>query len=209
VVPRCGARPGDLLLVTGALGGPGSALRDWESGRVPTGWARERFASPVPRLEAGEALAAAGATAMLDISDGLAADARHMAAASRVDLRLDVRRVPCGPGIAIADALSSGEEYELLVACPPDIARMLLSSVPERYGVPLNVVGEVVHASSARPSSAGTSSPRTSSSGADTASRGSYVERHDNARGGTVHLIGIKENDAHVEFTPGHDHFMI
>ena len=143
LVPRSGARPGDVLLVTGTLGGPGMALREWERGGRPTGWARERFASPVPRLGAGEAFASAGAHAMLDISDGLAADARHMAAASRVDLQLHGPSIPCGPGVTIADALSSGEEYELLVACPPEIVPGLLASVPERLGVPLTVIGEV------------------------------------------------------------------
>jgi thiamine-monophosphate kinase len=192
VVPRSGARPGDVLLVTGELGGPGRALCDWERGDAATGWARERFASPVPRLDAGEAFAAAGAHAMLDISDGLAADARHMAAASRVDLQIDVRRVPCGPGVTVADALASGEEYELLVACPPHIVASLLASTPERYGVQVTVVGEVVQASAAT----------------DSGAAASTVENRDSRPGGRVLLIGTEGGSPLAEFTPGHDHFL-
>ena len=144
VIPRSGARPGDVLLVTGTLGGPGKALRGWDAGVPPVGWARERFASPVPRLCAGEAFARAGANAMLDISDGLAADARHMAAASRVGLRIDASRVPRGPGVTIPDALTSGEEYELLVAVSPELVPALLQEIPQQCGVPVTIVGDVV-----------------------------------------------------------------
>lgn len=142
-VPRSGARRGDVLLVTGLLGGPGIALREWQQGRTPTGWARERFARPVPRLEAGELIAVAGATAMLDISDGLAADARHMAAASGVLLQIDPALLPCGPGVEAGDALTGGEEYELLVACPAAIVASLRAEVQRLLGLPLTVIGSV------------------------------------------------------------------
>ena len=196
VVPRSGARAGDLLLVTGSLGGPGRALREWERGQRPEGWARERFAAPLPRLGAGEALAAAGAHAMLDISDGLAADARHMAAASRVDLQLDAACLPLGPDITVAEALSSGEEYELLAACPPDIVPELLAAVPKAHGVRLTVVGTVVDPT---PASGTADSERAKRPDAD-------------AIGGRVLLTGTTEGathrDLHVEITSGHDHFM-
>jgi thiamine-monophosphate kinase len=143
VVPRSGACAGDLIVVTGLLGGPGAAIRDWEVGESPTAWSRGRFAAPAPRWAEGEALAAAGATAMIDISDGLAGDARHVAAASGVRLELDVARVPAGPGIAPEAAMQSGEEYELL-ACIPAVAYGALAARWATLSpLPLTVVGVV------------------------------------------------------------------
>lgn len=183
VIPRSGAQPGDVLMLTGALGGPGVALRAFDDGETPPAWARERFAAPVPRLPAGEAFAAAGAHAMLDISDGLAADARHLAAASRVALRLDAARVPRGPGVTIPEALTSGEEYELLVAVPPDIVAELLESIPARCGVRVTVVGDVAEP----PAGDGVRDPA--------------------AAAGTVTVLGLTDATTRVEFTGGHDHF--
>ena len=142
-VPRRGAVPGDVLVVTGQLGGPGNAIREWYQGHVPSDWARSRFGNPMPRLAEGQALAAAGAHAMLDISDGVVADARHMAAASHVTLEIDARLIPLGEGISVADALVSGEEYELLAALPLEAAQELLRTWPVRFAVPLTVVGRV------------------------------------------------------------------
>ncbi len=145
-VSRRGAQPGDRLLVTGLLGGPGQAVAAWYGGQEPSDWARGRFVAPVPRLAAGERLAACGAHAMLDISDGLAADARHLAAASGVHLRLDVARLPVGPGIVRADALRSGEEYELLVAAPAHVADAILRDWDVDVLSPLTDIGEVLAA---------------------------------------------------------------
>ncbi len=116
---RAGAKPGDLLYVTGALGGPGAALAAWERGDAPTAEQRARFASPESRLAAGLWLAAEGAHAAIDLSDGLAGDVAHLAAAGGVTCVLDLNAVPCLSGISVDDALASGEEYELLVAAPP------------------------------------------------------------------------------------------
>lgn len=115
---RDGARPGDTLYVTGALGGPGAALAAWESGAEPAPAARARFAHPEARVAAGRWLAAHGARAAIDISDGLAGDAAHLAAASGVACVLDLGALPCAPDVAPEAALASGEEYELLVAAP-------------------------------------------------------------------------------------------
>jgi thiamine-monophosphate kinase len=82
-VTRSGARPGDGLWVTGRLGGARAALDAWREGREPDGSARERFARPAPRIVAGQWLSARGARAMIDVSDGLAGDAAHLAAAWR------------------------------------------------------------------------------------------------------------------------------
>lgn len=144
-VARRGAVPGDRVLVTGQLGGPGDAVKQWYAGAVPSTWARSRFASPLPRLQEGQVLASAGVHAMLDISDGLAADAAHLAAASAVCIRIDADRLPLGPGASPARALSSGEEYELLVAAPPDVAERLLAQWSTNSDVPLTDIGDVTH----------------------------------------------------------------
>ncbi len=143
-VARRGARVGDLLAVTGTLGGPGAALAAFEAGRAPDAWARARFAAPVPRLAEGAWLAAHGATAMIDVSDGLLGDARHLAAASAVAIVLDAARIPAGEGIAVPEALASGEEYELLVALPGPDAEATCRAFGALFPVPLTVVGRVV-----------------------------------------------------------------
>jgi len=117
-VRRNGARPGDGLWVTGRLGGAGSALRAFRARRRVEQALRRRFARPVPRIAAGRWLARHGARAMIDISDGLAGDAGHIAAASDVAIDIELERVPCWPGVTPRDAVRSGEEYELLVALP-------------------------------------------------------------------------------------------
>ena len=117
-VRRNGARPGDGLWVTGRLGGAGLALRAFRARRRVEPGLRRRFARPVPRIAAGRWLARHGARAMIDISDGLAGDAGHIAAASDVSIEIELARVPCWPGVTPRDAVRSGEEYELLVALP-------------------------------------------------------------------------------------------
>ena len=103
---RAGARPGDLLVVTGALGAAGAAFR------------RGAFVRPPLRIDEGRRLAAV-ATAMLDVSDGLAVDAGHLAARSGVRCVVDLDAVPLAPG-ATVDDLGFGEDYELLAAVPAD-----------------------------------------------------------------------------------------
>ena len=117
-VRRNGARPGDGLWVTGRLGGAGLALRAFSARRRVEPALRRRFARPVSRIAAGRWLARHGARAMIDISDGLAGDAGHIAAASDVSIEIELERVPCWPGVTPRDAVRSGEEYELLVALP-------------------------------------------------------------------------------------------
>jgi thiamine-monophosphate kinase len=152
-VTRAGAHPGDGVWVTGTLGGPRAALEAWRRGDEPDPDARRRFARPVPRIHAGRWLARHGAHAMLDLSDGLGADAAHLAAASGVAVVLDLARVPVAPPVpaeaarlgipAQQFAAESGEEYELLVALPetfgPEDARAFQSVA----GLTLTRVGEV------------------------------------------------------------------
>ena len=116
---RDGAQPGDWIYVTGSLGGPRAALEAWQAGKAPRATHRARFARPVARLNMGAWCAANGATAAIDLSDGLVADAGHIAAASLARLVIELATVPVLGGVLARDALASGEEYELLVTGPP------------------------------------------------------------------------------------------
>ncbi len=120
---RDGARPGDVIYLTGSLGGPGAAVAAWYAGRTPMPTHRARFARPVARLGMGAWCAANGATAAIDLSDGLIADASHIAAASAVRLAIELGAVPVLGGVVARDALASGEEYELLVTGPVGMDR--------------------------------------------------------------------------------------
>lgn len=139
-VTRGGARLGDRLFVTGALGGPRRALLAWEAGAEPRPEDRARFAAPEARLAAGQWLAAHGATAMLDLSDGLAGDVAHLAEASGVAVVVDLDRIPRLADVSGLDAARSGEEYELLVTGPAALA----ARWPFGAELTLTEVGEVV-----------------------------------------------------------------
>jgi len=132
LVGRDGAIPGDLVGVTGSLGGAGAGLAVLE-GRVPAAPGREavlaRFREPTPRLAEGRALAAAGVHALIDVSDGIATDARHLGRASGVQLRVDLGALPLGEGVsevcaeldmpAWKLAADGGEDYELCFCVAP------------------------------------------------------------------------------------------
>jgi thiamine-monophosphate kinase len=118
---RDGAREGDMLFVTGALGGPGAALDAMLRGEQPLDAHRARFTSPRPRIAEARWLAERGARAAIDISDGLGADAGHLASASGVRIELALERIPRVDGVTAVVAGASGEEYELLVAFAPDV----------------------------------------------------------------------------------------
>ena len=115
-LPRSGVRAGDTLYVTGELGASSAALRRLLSGETPEPAHRARFARPVPRLDAARWLARHGATAAIDVSDGLLAELAHLAAASGVRIALDDAAVPVADGATLDDALRGGEEYELVIA---------------------------------------------------------------------------------------------
>ena len=145
LVTRAGAQPGDALLVTGPLGGAAAGLlllerpelADAVDGATADAL-RARQLEPPLRLATGIALAAAGARAMIDISDGLAGDAGHLAAAGGVRAVIDTERVPVQAGareVAAAAgedpdliALQGGEDYELLAALPPDAVEAALDA---------------------------------------------------------------------------------
>jgi thiamine-monophosphate kinase len=138
---RDGARPGDALYVTGTLGGPGSALRAWESGREPLPEHRARFAHPMARIAEARWLAAHGATAAIDISDGLVADVRHLASASGVEAHIELDAIPVVGGVSPADAAVSGEEYELAIAAAGPLDEHAFAAA---FGVPLTRIGSIV-----------------------------------------------------------------
>lgn len=150
---RAGALPGDGLWVTGELGGARAAVVLWQAGTKPDAATRARFARPEARLRAGVWLAGHGAHAMLDLSDGLAGDAAHLAAASRVAIRVALERLPIHPGVAEAVrrtgiapeafAAEGGEDYELLVALPPDFAEEQARQFTETCGTRLTRIGDV------------------------------------------------------------------
>ena len=148
-VRRRGARPGDRLVVTGALGGPLAALTAWQAGRDPEPEARWRFARPAQRHDAARFLLSLRVRAMIDVSDGLAGDLGQLLAASGVGARIDAGAIPVMRAARAAAerlgepawrfAARSGEEYELLAALPPDVSDAELARAP----VPVAVIGVI------------------------------------------------------------------
>jgi thiamine-monophosphate kinase len=115
---RSGAQPGDTVFVTGALGGARVALRALRRGQAPESEAAARLHRPLPRLEEGRKAAEGGATAMIDVSDGLAADLGHICDESAVGVCLQAQAIPLGPGAVLEDALAGGDDYELCFTAP-------------------------------------------------------------------------------------------
>ena len=146
---RAGARAGDALYVTGLLGGSVSALQALTRGTPLRDADRMRFAAPRPRLDEARWLAERGATAAIDVSDGLLADAGHLAAASAVAIELDPARYPCVEGVTPAVAAWSGEEYELLVAFPSNLIPDV-EAFRGRFGLPLTAIGRVTQGEGVR-----------------------------------------------------------
>jgi len=162
-VTRAGARPGDHLFVTGALGGAAAGLRLLErvmnsTSRLPrplrdaaVGAVLSRHRSPVPRVPWGALLGEERlATAMIDVSDGLSSDLAHLCRASRVGAVVDARRVPVEPAVItlcgrraldpLQLALHGGEDFELLFTVSPRDLRRLPRALG---GVPATYLGDV------------------------------------------------------------------
>ena len=118
-VLRSGARPGDLIYVTGELGASTAALNQLFAGRRLKALPSSRHFFPEPRLEVGSWLHHRGlAAAMIDLSDGLSIDLGHICEESRVSALIDSRQIPIAPNATLQLALHGGEDYELLFTAP-------------------------------------------------------------------------------------------
>ena len=152
-VLRSGARAGDEVWVTGELGGSAACVEQLLRGARPDPAARERFARPLPRTREAAWLAERElASAMLDLSDGLAGDATHLSAASGVAVLLIPELVPVHPAArrhavseaeALRLALSGGEDYELCFAAPIGRVEPHADDFQRAFGVRLTCVGRL------------------------------------------------------------------
>jgi thiamine-monophosphate kinase len=127
---RAGARPGDAIVVTGPLGAAGAAFREG------------RLARPPIRVEEGKRLARV-ANAMLDVSDGLAVDAGHIARRSGCRVVIELERLPLAPGALLEDA-GFGEDYELLAATRDPLDFTVIGRCEEGSGLALTLHGNAV-----------------------------------------------------------------
>lgn len=162
-VTRGGASPGDRIVVTGALGGAGGgfalsrASRAVLSRAVAGGWGRpllDAFQRPIARVGEAAVLAAAGATAMMDLSDGIAKDLPRLCRRSGVGAEIDLDAVPIDPALregaadlgldALATALGGGEDYELVATLPAGAVAAARARLAEAFDVALTEIGRIV-----------------------------------------------------------------
>jgi thiamine-monophosphate kinase len=159
-VARSGAQPGDLLVLTGEIGAAAAGRLLLEQPVLGRDLPEETIQSlcqrqldPSPRLRSGQALAAAGARAMIDLSDGIAGDAGHLARAGGVALAIEADSLPLADGVAevaaaaghdpLELAVAGGEDYELLAALPSDRLAAASRAVAGAAETTLTPIGEV------------------------------------------------------------------
>jgi thiamine-monophosphate kinase len=146
-VRRDGARPGDLLVVTGSLGGSAAGLRvasqrSWSDDEHD---ALRRYMRPTPRVGEAGILSTHGVTSMMDVSDGLALDLSRLCHSSGTGARVEIQRVPVHPAATAAEALEGGEDYELLATLPDSGAvEGARSELREGFGVSLSDIGAII-----------------------------------------------------------------
>ena len=151
---RSHARPGELLCVTGPLGGSAAGLALLAAGLDPPPYLKEKHLAPVCRLDISPVIAPV-ARAMIDISDGLAAEVNHICDQSDTGAEIDVMDIPIHPSVRDAArqtgndpldfALSGGEDFELLFSISPENKQLL-----EKKGIAVTVVGRVTEATAGR-----------------------------------------------------------
>lgn len=150
-ITRDGAKAGDVVFVSGTLGGAARAVRSLLAGRKPSARSAiyRAFAEPPARIALGPALAATrSVTAMIDVSDGFVQDLMHILDASGVGASIDVTRLPTTGGSSVplrerlVDGLSGGEDYELLFCVRPRSVERI-RSLGKKYGVRLTEVGRL------------------------------------------------------------------
>lgn len=152
-VLRKGAHAGDRILVTGALGASRAGLEALLAGEPSRVDLTPHF-RPLPRLQVGQLARQLGANAMMDLSDGLAADLPKLLRASGKGAIVRLAQLPVHPEASrwaqyrgvepTLFAYAGGEDYELLITAPPDAARQMLEQLPQQTGVPLTPIGEVI-----------------------------------------------------------------
>lgn len=164
---RDGAHPGDAILVTGALGASAAGRAALDAGIAATNEDADAEAAiaahrmPTPRVREGQAIAASGrATAMLDLSDGLASDLGHICDASGTGAVVDLALLPVSPEtVRLAArlglnprrlAVAGGEDYELLFTAPPGAVAALRAVVETVSGVAVTEVGSMTDAADGR-----------------------------------------------------------
>jgi thiamine-monophosphate kinase len=147
-VTRAGARVGDRVVVTGTLGGSAAGRRLLSLRTVPDPEQRSailRHARPSARVGEAAILAHQGATAMIDISDGLTLDLSRLCDASGVGARVDIASVPVEAAATLKEALGGGEDYELLATLPDEASVVAArTELRDGFGVTLSEIGVVV-----------------------------------------------------------------
>lgn len=140
---RCDARAGDVVFVGGELGASGAGLRDLLAGRYDTPLA-SAHRNPQPQVDEGVWLGEREEVhAMMDLSDGLASDIRHILARSSVGAAIDTERIPVAAGADLRTAACGGEDYKLLLTADTAGAERLAAAFRDRFGAPLYPIGRI------------------------------------------------------------------